>query len=119
MPINERKAAFSSPKPGCRRCRSSKMELVRVGDELRDRAFVRICFYQTDLLHVCAECEAVWLQQYWEIDTPETMLKEFGERYEVWTVLTRADVALIDVALDTGILLVHERFRDRKSPKTS
>lgn len=105
---------------GCQECRSSREGLERLGEDLHRRAIDRMdvagpeksLSYQNDLMHVCPNCGTRWLQQYWEIDTPETAYEEFGERYVAWTALDDSDVALIENALSTGVLLPQDQFRD-------
>ena len=96
--------------PGCEHCNSSRDSLPVVYEELRDRAFVRVEFYQHDRLHRCPTCKMAWLAQYWETDTPETMLQEWGERHGAWTALSLDDVAAIEAALAAGVALPHDRF---------
>lgn len=96
---------------GCSQCQGSKDGLEQVSDELRDRAFQRVTFYQNDLLYRCPLCGTAWLHQYWEIDTPETALDEFGERHWEWIALTDDDVAEIEQAEDASRPLAHDRFR--------
>jgi hypothetical protein len=83
-----------------------------MGGDLCGRAFSRIAgvSYQNDFMRRCSWCGTRWLQQYWEIDTPETAYEEFGERYEVWTVLDERDVALIENAVSSGGFLSQDHF---------
>ncbi len=95
---------------GCPSCNRSKDGLNVVHKELRELAFERITFYQYDELLVCPACGDHWLSQYWEIDTPETALEEFGERYRNWTRVSPQGVQLIEETIKSGELLRHDHF---------
>ncbi len=109
---------MTTSQAGCPRCRELRHghqvvieeALEQIGDELKDRAFARVTSYQSDLLYRCGSCGTAWLQQYWEVDTPETAFEEFGERFWQWTALTRRDVAEIEEAVKARSPLPHDRF---------
>lgn len=104
---------------GCEKCSASKTQLVQVGKDLKGIAIDWYVpedpswrtTYQNDLLHQCTSCGAMWLQQYWECDTPETEFEEFGVRHWSWSLLDAGQVSAIDSALDSGQLLPHGHFR--------
>lgn len=66
--------------------------------------------YQNDFVYKCKKCGALWLLQYWEVDTPETEYQEFGHRYRRTLPLSNAQVALIRVAVKSGKKLPHDQF---------
>lgn len=66
--------------------------------------------YMNDFVYQCETCQAFWLQQYWEVDTPETELEEFGDRYQRVLPLTAEQVATIRRALASGGKLPHDSF---------
>jgi hypothetical protein len=66
--------------------------------------------YQNDFVYQCTACEALWLQQYWEVDTPETAMEEFGHRYQRILPLSSRQVALIRAAVRSGRKLAHNQF---------
>ena len=106
--------------PGaCEVCSLSKDGLEQVGDDLHRRAFAHFdppehhwrTSYQSDVLYRCPACGTMWLHQYWEIDTPETALEEWGLRNYEWTCLTSNAVEEIGQALLSGVLIPQNRFR--------
>jgi hypothetical protein len=66
--------------------------------------------YQNDFVYRCAVCGTTWLQQYWEVDTPETFLNEWGHRHARVTPLTDSEVSAIRAALKSGQKLRHDEF---------
>jgi hypothetical protein len=66
--------------------------------------------YQNDFVYQCTACQAFWLQQYWEVDTPETAYDEFGHRYVRVLPLSLQQVALIRTTLEAGGKLPHNQF---------
>jgi hypothetical protein len=68
--------------------------------------------YQNDFVYRCAVCGTTWLQQYWEVDTPETMRRdpEWGHRHWREIPLTDAEVSAIRAALKSGQKLRHDEF---------
>jgi hypothetical protein len=72
---------------GCPICRSSSRARERVSEELIGRLIERIhydrtrysgVFYENAFITRCPECGTLWLEQYWELETPETTLAEWG-----------------------------------------
>ncbi len=97
---------------GCAECVASSREGLKVvHEELRDAAFTRVEFYQHDRLLRCDACGTHWLSQYWEYDTDETRLQEWGVRERAFVALSASDVAEIEQALRTGTPMPHDRFR--------
>ena len=66
--------------------------------------------YQNDLVYRCARCDALWLHQYWEVETEATQFKEFGVRYLRRLPLSPGQLALIEAALADGRRLPHDLF---------
>ena len=66
--------------------------------------------YQNDFVYQCTACRAFWLQQYWEVVTPEAAYEEFGHRYVRVLPLSLQQVALIRTTLESGGKLPHNQF---------
>jgi hypothetical protein len=66
--------------------------------------------YQNDFVYRCAVFGATWLEQYWEVDTPETEAQEWGIRHWREIPLTDAQVSAIRAALKSGQKLRHDEF---------
>jgi len=97
-------------------CTSTSWE--RVGQDLQGKAIARFnhenpawrTTYQNDLLYRCTLCGSWRICQYWEYDTPETELEEFGVRNEKWIAVNEEQLAAIERALSSGVLLPHDYF---------
>jgi hypothetical protein len=104
---------------GCEECRQSDDGLEKASDDLHRTIFDRFrpsepghsLSYQNDFLYRCSACATIWLSQFWEIDTPETALEEWGITYRTRVALTAEDVMLIEETRESGRLLPHDTFR--------
>lgn len=66
--------------------------------------------YQNDFVYECKECHALWLQQYWEVETPETTFREFGHRYVRVLPISSSQVEDIWAAIRSARKLSHDEF---------
>jgi hypothetical protein len=67
--------------------------------------------YQNDFIYRCSACHALWLQQYWEVDTPERQYQELGHRHSRVFPLSEEQVLFVRAALKSGRKLSHDQFK--------
>lgn len=66
--------------------------------------------YMNDFVYECSECGSDWLTQYWEVETAETELEEWGHRNWRAVPLSPSQLESIKRALRSGTKLRHDEF---------
>ena len=108
-------------KYGCNICREAlqngrgKADLETVHAELRELGIARIQFYQNDTVVRCKDCGATWLSQFWEYDTEETRMEEWGITERKVVPMPPDHLAELEAAMQSGTPLPHDHFLKRWS----
>ena len=102
---------------GCELCRADSDNCSRVINETSG-AFEAIplppehhLMYLGSHIDRCKSCNAHWLSQFWEVDTPERYMEEWGEVHRTYVGLSDLAVETIREALSTRRSLPHDTFR--------
>ena len=112
---------MASSEYGCEDCRSALTSrptdnndlFVTVHKELQGVAIARIELYQNDSVVRCTRCGAHYLCQFWEYDTEETKLEEWGVVERKAVPLPPEHLSELEGALRAGKPLPHDHFLKR------
>ena len=112
---------LKTPTYGCSHCREALQggraadTLETLHEEVRETGIKRIQFYQNDRVLRCKECGAAWLSQFWEYDTEETRMEEWGITARKVVPLPPEHLAELEAAMQSGTPLPHDHFLKRWS----